>query len=220
MLHLRSVVRHTQRHLRLSSSVRQCLWFSSVNQSYSDPSKHGFTFDIDNPDKPADKYKKGGIYAVNEDDEDEDDFHEEKVKDVDGFRAEETRAKENSLTLTVTPEMEKEITGDNLGKKFILKQALSEIISNENRTYYMVYPKSLTTDQWQQLISFTDFRSRFYYLDSLLSSEMSLEEIIEYDDKFNRPLEIPEEMINQVCGDDEAARKKINLFLFHVSFNF
>lgn len=124
--------------------------------------------------------------------------------------------KETSLTFTVTKELETEIVGDNIGQKFILKQALTEIIDLENKKEAMPMPASLTVGEWRQLISLTDRRSRFHYIDSLGEGEMTFEEIYELDEKYTSPLEVPENMIQEVCGDDAESRKKINMFLFFI----
>ena len=124
--------------------------------------------------------------------------------------------KETSLTLTVTPELETEIVGDNIGQKFILKQALTEIIDLENKKEAMPMPASLTVEEWMQLISLTDRRSRFHYIDSLGEGKMTFEEIQELDEKYTSPLKVPENMIQEVCGDDAESRKKIDMFLFFV----
>ena len=39
------------------------------------------------------------------------------------------RVKNNSLSHTVTPELEEQIIGDSIGQRFILKQVLTEIIA-------------------------------------------------------------------------------------------
>ena len=122
--------------------------------------------------------------------------------------------KETSVTVTVTPELESEIVGDNIGQKFILKQALSEIIQWENHKEPMPMPASLSVEEWKRLISLTDRRSRFHYIDSLGQGEMTFQEIQELDEKYTSPLEVPEDMIREVCGDDEESRKKINMLLF------
>ena len=123
------------------------------------------------------------------------------------------RVREDSLSRTVTPELEQQIVGEALGQKFILKQVLSEIIYNEGKKYPLPLPASLTVEQWKTLISLTDRRSRFFYLDSLMFGKKTLEEIQEYDEKFTKPLKVPQEMIDQVVGEDSDARKKIDMFL-------
>ena len=127
-----------------------------------------------------------------------------------------TSPKETSLTFTVNQELESEIVGDNIGQKFILKQALTEIIDLENKKEAMPMPESLTIEEWRQLISLTDRRSRFHYIDSLGEGEMTFEEIHELDEKYTSPLEVPENMIQEVCGDDAESRKRINMFLFFI----
>ena len=126
----------------------------------------------------------------------------------------EATPKETSLTFTVTPELENQIVGDNIGQKFILKQALTEIIELENLKEPLPMPASLSVEEWKELISLTDRRSRFHYLDSLGEGEMTFHEIQELDEKYTSPLEVPEDMIEEVCGDDEESRKKVNMFLF------
>ena len=78
------------------------------------------------------------------------------------------RVKDNSLSKTVTPQLEKEIVGDSVGQRFILKQALTEIILGEGLKYPLPLPASLSVDQWRTLLTFTDRRSRFLSLDSLM----------------------------------------------------
>ena len=126
----------------------------------------------------------------------------------------EATPKETSLTFTVTPELENQIVGDNIGQKFILKQALTEIIQLENHKEPMPMPASLSVEEWKELISLTDRRSRFHYIDSLGEGEMTFQEIQELDEKYTSPLEVPQDMIKEVCGDDEESRKKVNMFLF------
>ena len=139
------------------------------------------------------------------------------TKETTGY-SRKLRVKENSLGKTVTPELEKQIVGESVGQRFILKQVLDEIIQVENKKYPLPLPSSLSVDQWRTLLSFTDRRARFFYLDSLLFGKKTLEEIKEFDEKITKPLQIPEEMIAQVVGDGEgdSARKNINTFLmFH-----
>ena len=121
----------------------------------------------------------------------------------------------NSLTLTVTPKLEKQIVGEAVGQKFILKQALNEISLLERKRYPLPLPASLTVEQWKTLISFTDRRSRFFYLDSLMYGKKTLQEIRDYDEKFTKPLQVPQEMIDQVVGDNPEARKRIEMFLMY-----
>ena len=78
-------------------------------------------------------------------------------------------------------------------------------------------PTSLTVYQWKQLISLTDSRSRFHYLDSLYLGEKTFEEIQEFDAKCTNPMEIPKDLEDEVCGDDAAAKKKVLMFLHFVS---
>ena len=87
------------------------------------------------------------------------------------------RVKDRSLALTVTPDLEQEIVGDNVGQKFMLKQVLSEIIRFENQKMPMPLPPSLPVEQWRQLVSLTNRKSRFHFLDSLLHGEMTWEQI-------------------------------------------
>ena len=126
------------------------------------------------------------------------------------------KVKDDSLTLSVNVELEEQIVGDNIGQKFILKQALSEILKYENQRMPLPMPASLTVEQWRQLISLTDRKSRFYFLDSLLSGEMTFEEVQNYDDQLSKPMEVSEELINEVCEGDEEKRRKVSVFLwFH-----
>ena len=127
------------------------------------------------------------------------------------------RVKENSLSKTVTPQLEKKIVGDSVGQRFILKQVLTEIILGEGVKKPLPLPPSLSVDQWKTLLSFTDRRSRFLYLDSLMFGKKTLEEIQEFDEKITKPLQVPEEMINQVVGEDDGdqARKNIRTFLMY-----
>ena len=124
--------------------------------------------------------------------------------------------KETSLVYTVTPELETEIVGDNINQKFIFKQALAEIIHLENMKLPMPMPSSLSVEEWRRLISLTDRRSRFHYIDSLREGEMTFEEIQQLDGKYTQPLEVSEQMIEEVCGDDDKARMKINMLLFFI----
>ena len=78
-------------------------------------------------------------------------------------------------------------------------------------------PTYLTVDQWKQLISLTDSRSRFHYLDSLYLGEKTFEEIQEFDAKCTNPMEMPKDLEDEVCGDDAAAKKKVLMFLHFVS---
>merc|ERR1719348_817592 len=55
----------------------------------------------------------------------------ENVRNTGDFVDDFPRISDGSLTLTVTPELEEQIVGDNVGQKFMLKQALSEIIRLE-----------------------------------------------------------------------------------------
>ena len=135
---------------------------------------------------------------------------DEKIKEYESDLA----PRENSLYFTVTPELENEIVGDNIGQKFILKQALAEIIQLENKKEPLPMPASLSVEEWKGLISLTDRRSRFHFIDSLGEGNMTFEEIQELDEKFTSPLVVPEEMIQEVCGDDEESRKRINMLLF------
>ena len=139
---------------------------------------------------------------------------EKKLLQEEDIEEEYFRVKNGSLTLTVTPDVEDQIVGDNVGQKFILKQALSEIIKLENHKMPMPMPSSLTVEQWRQLVSLTDRKSRFYFLDSLQYGQMSFEEIQSYDEMLSKPLEVSDDLINEVCGDDEEKRRKISLFLW------
>jgi len=124
-------------------------------------------------------------------------------------------AREDSLTRTVTPEIEKQIVGDSVGQKFILKQVLSEIINGERLKYPLPLPASLTVEQWRTLLSFIDRRSRFLYLDSLKHGQKTLEEIREFDEKFTKPLHIPQEMLDEALKEAPDDRKKIDMFLMY-----
>jgi len=70
--------------------------------------------------------------------------------------------------------------------------------------------------KWKQLISLTDTRARFYFLESLTFQTMSLEEIQALDEKMSNPIVISEEEMTEAVGEDEEAKKKINLYLMHV----
>jgi len=120
------------------------------------------------------------------------------------------------LSNSVTKELEDEIIGDKLGLKFALKQALSEINNLEKKQ--MPLPTSMELLRWKQLISLTDFRARFHFLEALTFETMTYEEILALDEKMSNPIEISEEMIVEAVGEDEEARKKINLYLMHVEF--
>merc|ERR1719450_1111104 len=124
------------------------------------------------------------------------------------------RVKDGCLALTVTPDLEQEIVGDNVGQIFMLKQVLSEIIRFENQKMPMPLPPSLTVEQWRQLVSLTNRKSRFHLLDCLLHGEMTWEQIQSYDDQLSKPIEVSEDLINEVCQDDEEKRRKISLFLW------
>ena len=52
------------------------------------------------------------------------------------------KVKDDSLTLSVNVELEEQIVGDNIGQKFILKQALSEILKYENQRMPLPMPAS------------------------------------------------------------------------------
>lgn len=144
-----------------------------------------------------------------------------KVKDAEkeARYSRKLRVKENSLTKTVTPELEKQIVGDSVGQRFILKQVLAEIIRGEGLKYPLPLPASLSVDQWRTLLSFTDRRARIFYLDSLMFGKKTLKEIKDFDEKITKPLQVPEEMINQVVseveGDSASVRKKIKTFLMY-----
>ena len=120
------------------------------------------------------------------------------------------------LSNSVTKELEDEIVGDKLGLKFALKQALSEINILEKKQ--MPLPTSMEVWKWKQLISLTDFRARFYFLEALTFETMTYEEIQALDEKMSNPIEIPEEMIVEAVGEDAEARKKIDLYLMHAEF--
>jgi len=122
---------------------------------------------------------------------------------------------DDSLSYTMTPELEEQICGDNLGKKFILKNALLHITNLESLKFRMPLPPTLTLEQWKQLVTLNDTRTRFHFLDSLLYGTMTYEECLELEERISKPLEISEDRINQVCGDDEEKRDKIKLFLWH-----
>ena len=98
-----------------------------------------------------------------------------------------------------------------------MKQVLTEIIAGEGLKYPLPLPASLSVDQWRTLLSFTDRRSRFHYLDSLMFGKKTLEEIQELDEKITKPLHVPEELINQVVGDDDGdtVRKNIKTFMMY-----
>ena len=83
----------------------------------------------------------------------------------------------------------------------------------------MPLPPTFTLEQWKQLVTLTDSRTRFHFLDSLLYGTMSYEDCLELEDRISKPLEIPEDRISKICGDDEEKRDKIKLFLWHVSFH-
>ena len=144
-----------------------------------------------------------------------------KVKDAEkeARYSRKLRVKENSLTKTVTPELEKQIVGDSVGQRFILKQVLAEIIRGEGLKYPLPLPASLSVDQWRTLLSFTDRRARIFYLDSLMFGKKTLKEIKEFDEKITKPLQVPEEMINQLVseveGDSASVPKKIKTFLMY-----
>jgi len=118
------------------------------------------------------------------------------------------------LSESVSEELENEIVGDKLGLKFVLKQALSEIHFHETRTHAFPLPSSMEVSQWKQLISLTDRRARFYYLDSLLGN-ITFEEVEALDEIMSNPLVVPEEMISEAVGDDSESRRRINMFLMH-----
>jgi len=125
------------------------------------------------------------------------------------------RLPDDSITFTMTPELEEQICGDNLGKKYILKNALLHITLLESVKYRMPLPPTFTLEQWKQLVTLTDSRTRFHFLDSLLYGTMSYEDCLELEDRISKPLEVPEDRISKICGDDEEKRDKIKLFLWH-----
>jgi len=122
---------------------------------------------------------------------------------------------DDSLSYTMTPELEEQICGDNIGKKFILKNALLHITNLESLKFRMPLPPTLTLEQWRQLVTLNDTRTRFHFLDSLLYGTMTYEDCLELEERISKPLEISEDRINQICGDDEEKRDKIKLFLWH-----
>lgn len=132
---------------------------------------------------------------------------------------EERNARRQSLMIlssSITPELEKEIIGNTPNKKFMLKQALLEIERFEcRRGYKFLFPKSLTAEQWKTLISLNDERSRTIYVHSLSfeTGAPSLEEILEQDKVFSKPLEIDPAMIQEVVGDDTEAERRLKIFL-------
>ena len=146
-------------------------------------------------------------------------YKDKEVRDSEApsLHGRQLRVKENSLSKTVTPQLEKQIVGDSIGQRFILKQVLTEIILGEGLRKPLPLPASLSVDQWRSLLSFTDRRSRFLYLDSLMFGKKTLEEIREFDEKITKPLQVPEEMINQVVGDSEGdyVRKNIKTFMMY-----
>jgi hypothetical protein len=121
---------------------------------------------------------------------------------------------EELLSESVSEELENEIVGDKLGLKFVLKQALSEIHYHETRRNGLPLPSSMEVSQWKQLISLTDRRARFYFLDSLLGT-MTFEEVEALDDIMSNPLVVPEEMLSKAVGNDAESRRRINMFLMH-----
>jgi len=117
------------------------------------------------------------------------------------------------LSSSMTPELEAEIVGDTPNKKFMLKQALYEIERLETRRgLKFTFPKTLTVEQWNTLISLNDERSRAIYVQSLEIGDPSLEEILEKDRVFSNPLQIDPALIEELELDAEGERR-IKIFL-------
>ena len=119
------------------------------------------------------------------------------------------------LSESMTDKLEKEIVGEELGLKFVLKQAIAEIHALETRSNQLPLPSSMKVDEWKQLISLTDRRARFLYLESLLFDTMTFDEVSALDNTMTSPIVVPEELIQEAVGENEVARQRINLFLMH-----
>jgi len=119
------------------------------------------------------------------------------------------------LSESISPSMEEEIVENKLGQKFILKQVLVEIHELETRKNSLPLPEQMDVNKWKQLLSLTDKRARFHFLDSLLMGTMSFEEIQELDNKMSNTIHVPEDLIFEAVGDDSERRRRINLNLMH-----
>ena len=144
-------------------------------------------------------------------------FRKVEIDSIDEDEADDglERKRVNRLSDSMTEELEKDIAGDSMGQKFILKQVLTEIHDLETRRNALPLPSSIDLVQWKQLISLTDRRARFHYLDSLMFGKMSFEEIQAVDDIMSKPIEVPEDLISKAVGDNSESRRRINLFLMH-----
>ena len=76
-------------------------------------------------------------------------------------------------------------------------------------------------DQWKNLLSLLDFRSRFAYLDMLAQQERdtetphTLEKIQALDKVMSEPIVVTEEQLEEAVGGNKEKRKQIAVFLMH-----
>ena len=76
-------------------------------------------------------------------------------------------------------------------------------------------------DQWKNLLSLLDFRSRFAYLDMLAQQERdtetphTLEKIQALDKVMSEPIIVTEEQLEEAVGGNKEKRKQIAVFLMH-----
>ena len=76
-------------------------------------------------------------------------------------------------------------------------------------------------DQWKNLLSLLDFRSRFVYLDMLAQQESgnetphTLEKIQALDKVMSEPIVVTEEQLEEAVGGNQEKRKQIAVFLMH-----
>jgi len=121
------------------------------------------------------------------------------------------------LSQSITPEMETEILADAPNRTFVLRQVVEEIHGLENRRKSLfTLPKSLNIEQWKTLMSLTDFRSRLTYLQAVDNEYgASMQQIEQLEKKFSSPLQISEETIASCSGNNQEARKSIELFLMY-----
>ena len=76
-------------------------------------------------------------------------------------------------------------------------------------------------DQWKNLLSLLDFRSRFAYLDMLGQQERgtetphTLEKIQALDKVMSEPIVVTEEQLEEAVGGNKEKRKQIAVFLMH-----
>lgn len=120
------------------------------------------------------------------------------------------------LAATMTPELEQAVLAGVPHGEFALKKLLAELEHLQTKKPYpLPMPEHLTVDEWRELLSLSDYRSRIYYLNALLLGDKDIGKILDLEQVFCGPLKIDEELIASVVGDDKEGRRKIQLFLMH-----